>query len=298
MLTSEKNFLLCQLADVLSSVESLVSKLISVKCEDEVPVQIEEDVSKVKMLCQKVVAPSLNLLSKNVMHTLAFDCDVSTTDDDVSSVSSLQSKLSWDMNEDYPVSPISDEMSNFVKKSVKKECSFLAKIKSFLTSSFPNNVYDSQKLLQERLNESVFIDFQQMWRNVDDLFVQKPNDSSSDCTTTTPAPIVRYKSIDFSKVNIRSIANIPKPEKFALYGPSMDPDFYREPYRLDKYGNKDLTLPSHYHNCGGRHGSLYGYLTDHGIVPVPDQPVHGYTWDHRYGSWVLHATFPEERSDA
>ena len=114
MLTSEKNFLLCQLADVLSSVESLVSKLISVKCEDEVPVQIEENVSKVKILCQKVVAPSLNLLSKNVMHTLAFDCDVSiTTEDDVSSVSSLQSKLSWDITEDYPVSPISDKVPKF-----------------------------------------------------------------------------------------------------------------------------------------------------------------------------------------
>ena len=306
MLTSEKNFLLSQLADVLSNVESLVSKLIFVKCEDEenflcpeVPVQIEdEEVSKVKILCQKVVAPSLNLLSKNVMHTLAFDCDVSiTTEDDVSSVSSLQSKLSWDITEDYPVSPISDKVPKFLK-SLKKECPFVAKIKSFLNSSFPSNVYDSQKLFQERLNESVFIEFQTMWRNVDDLFVQKPDDSSSNCTTATPAPVVRYKSIDFSKVNIRSIANIPKPEKFALYGPSMDPDFYREPYRLDKYGNKDLTLPSHYHNCGGRHGSLYGYLTDHGIVPVPDQPVHGYTWDHRYGSWVLHATFPEERSDA
>ena len=55
MLTSEKNFLLCQLADVLSSVESLVSKLISVKCEDAVPVQIEEDVSKVKMLCLSLI---------------------------------------------------------------------------------------------------------------------------------------------------------------------------------------------------------------------------------------------------
>ena len=301
MLTSEKNFLLCQLADVLSSVESLVSNLISVKCEDEVPVQIEEDVSKVQILCQKVVAPSLNLLSKNVMHTLAFDCDVSTTDDDVSSVSSLQSTLSWDMNEDYPVNPISDEMSKFVKKAAKRECPFVNKIRCFI-SNFPNLVYTKEKstrIKQEILNENVFYEFQSMWRHsiVGDLFEQNP-DSTQTSTTTTPAPIVRYKSIDFSKVNIRSIANIPKPEKFALYGPSMDPDFYREPYRLDKYGNKDLTLPSHYHNCGGRHGSLYGYLTDEGIVPVPDQPVHGYTWDHRYGSWVLHATFPEERSDA
>ena len=296
---SEKKFLLSQIADVLSKCQSLVSMLSTAECQEE-----EDSISKVKNLCKKVVAPSLNLMSNNVMHTLAYDCDVSsTTDDDVSSVSSLQSKLSWDLSEDYPVNPVSERFSqtNPCDVTTPEECSFVRKIKCFI-SKFPNHVYTKEKstqIKQEILNENVFYEFQTMWRHsiVGDLFEQNP-DSTQTSTTTTPAPIVRYKSIDFSKVNIRSIANIPKPEKFAIYGPSMDPDFYREPYRLDKYGNKDLTLPSHYHNCGGRHGSLYGYLTDEGIVPVPDQPVHGYTWDHRYGSWVLHATFPEERSDA
>ena len=66
MLTSEKNFLLSQLAEVLSNVECLVSKLMYVKCEDEVKFSQE--------------------------------------DEDVSSVTSqLSRELLWDNSEDFPV---------------------------------------------------------------------------------------------------------------------------------------------------------------------------------------------------
>ena len=296
---SEKKFLLSQIADVLSKCQSLVSMLSTAECQEE-----EDSISKVKNLCKKVVAPSLNLMSNNVMHTLAYDCDVSsTTDDDVSSVSSLQSKLSWDLSEDYPVNPVSERFSqtNPCDVTTPEECSFVKKIKCFI-SKFPNHVYTKEKstqIKQEVLNENVFYEFQSMWRHsiVGDLFEQNP-EADENCTTPPPAPpIVRYKSIDFTKVNVRSLANIPKPERFPVQSCSMDPDFYENP-RKDKYGNKDLTLPCHFHNCGGRHGSLYGYQTDAGIVPVPSQPVHGYTWDHTYGSWVLHATDPEESCPA
>ena len=155
MLSSERNFLLSQLEDVLSEVQCLVSNLMSVKCEDD-PVQPSQE------------------------------------DDDVSSVTSLQSReLLWDTSEDFPVykptpshfyslvynEEISDEEFEFCQseaycesKPIVKECQFVAKIKSFLSSSFPNNVYDNQRLIQQRLNESVFIEFQSLWRNVDDLF--------------------------------------------------------------------------------------------------------------------------------
>ena len=71
---------------------------------------------------------------------------------------------------------------------------------------------------QERLNELVFIDFQQMWNHVDDLFVQNP-DSNESCTTTSLASKIVYKSIDFSKVNVR-MANIPKLTSYPFHGVS------------------------------------------------------------------------------
>ena len=96
----EREFLLSQKAAVLSDLQRLVCQLNSV--------QIEEEVSNVKILCQNVVTPSLNEVSNDVKYSIAFDCDL-TSDDDVSSISSQQSSLlSWDITEDYPVNPVSD----------------------------------------------------------------------------------------------------------------------------------------------------------------------------------------------
>ena len=33
---------------------------------------------------------------------------------------------------------------------------------------------------------------------------------------------------------------------------------------------------------------MYGYNTDVGIVPVPEEPVHGYVFKDGHG-WILHA---------
>ena len=132
MMPSERNFLLSQIAVILSELQCLVSQLSTVKCQEE-----EDSISRVKNLCKKVVAPSLNILSNNVIHTLAYDCDVSsTTDDDVSSVSSQQSKLSWDLSEDYPVNPVSERFSqtNPCDVTTPEECSFVKK----LSVSFPS----------------------------------------------------------------------------------------------------------------------------------------------------------------
>ena len=105
----------------------------------------------------------------------------------------------------------------------------------------------------------------------------------------TPPTVIRYPTIDYTKCNIRSIANIPKPQKFAVLGCSADPEFY-------------VLSNSYYKASGGfyqsiyPHGTKYGYRTQLGIVPVPDEPVHGYVWDGTDDSsdWVLHAVKPKD----
>ena len=298
MLQSEKNFLLSQIQIVLSQLESLVSQLNSTECH--------EDAEAVKVL-------------SNVE---------SAHEDDVSSVSSQQSHdLLWDTSEDFPVysptpgafyslyySDSDEELSNeeiksqstecqIVRKPEVEKCSFLKKILTFLESSFPTNVYCQQKSSQVRkewLNEGVFIDFQSMWRSaiVGDLFGQNPEATES-CTTPPPAPpVVRYNTIDFSKVNVRSIANIPRPEHQAVHGCSQDPKFYSESVVLSyDYYNRPHTLESS-HKKTKPFGSLYGYQTNIGVVPVPDTPVHGYIWCHDSGAFVLHAMDPAESSTA
>ena len=270
MKPSEKDFLLSQIAIVLSQLESLVSQLSSVQCQEESPAE-----------------------------------------DDVSSVySQLSGSLSWDYSEDFPTLPVpssfysllfpdsSDEEMEIpvkcqnVKKPIVKKCSFVNKVSSFISSNFPDGVYN-KKFKEDLLNEAIFEDFQTMWRNVGDLFVQN-QDPDESCTPPPPAaPVVRYKTIDFTQVNVRSIANIPKPTSFPVHGCALDPELYN-PVRMDKHGKYDSTLPCHRNRTA--FGFLYGYETDAGIVPVPDIPVHGHVW--KDGKWMLHAVHPPDARSA
>ena len=282
----EKNILLSQIAGVLSDLNCLVSKLMSVKCQDE------DDQVK------------------------------SYPEEDVSSVSSQESgSLLWDTTEDFPVylppPPLSlnlffpdsnsdDEseslqMCQSVNKSKPEKCSFVQKIESFISSNFPSNVYDKLKMKENRLNnDAFFAEFQSLWRHsiVGDLFIQNP-EANENCTTTTSAPEIRYKTVDFSRVNVRSIANVPKPTTFPIHGCSEDPKFYSEIVKLDSvdYYGRHYTRPCR-HQTSTPFGSQFGYQTNDGIVPVPSSPVHGYVWSDELRDWILHAIHPDECSPA
>ena len=279
MLRSEKNFLLSQVESVLSELQCLVSNLMSVKCEDE------EDVSY-------------------------------NSNEEESSVKNM----SWDYDHDFPVYSTtpsafyslvfpesSDEesdsmpMNDCLRKPVIKECSFVNNLKDFISSNYPDFVYNQEKssqLRKEQLNAKVCEELHCMWDNVGDLFIQKP-DSEESCTIPPPVPTIRYKSIDFAKVNVRSMANIPKPTSFPVYGCSPEPKFYTEVVKVDYwdyYGNQRTFESSFIRKAP--FGSLYGYETNVGIVPVPDTPVHGHVWSDQLHNWVLHAVSPEECSAA
>lgn len=155
MRLSEKNFLLGQIAGILSELQCLVSKLQSVKCEND-----EDQDEK----CQNnVPRPD----------------EESTSDVNI---------ISWDSSHDFPLYPTTprcfynlvfpdssdDEeievclSNNFQEKPIVKECPFVSKLETFISSNFPNFIYTKEKsaqLQQQRLNELVFEEFQAMWRH-------------------------------------------------------------------------------------------------------------------------------------
>ena len=149
-------------------------------------------------------------------------------------------------------------------------------------------------------NDAFFAEFQSLWRHsiVGDLFIQNP-EANENCTTTTSAPEIRYKTVDFSRVNVRSIANVPKPTTFPIHGCSEDPKFYSEIVKLDSvdYYGRHYTRPCR-HQTSTPFGSQFGYQTNDGIVPVPSSPVHGYVWSDELRDWILHAIHPDECSPA
>ena len=96
---------------------------------------------------------------------------------------------------------------------------------------------------------------------------------------------VKYK-IDLSKVNYSfRVRNLPDPFKFPIKGCSQDPNFYDIKYRSE---NKRNYYTWDVESREYPHGYMYGYNTDVGIVPVPEEPVHGYVFKDRHG-WILHA---------
>ena len=280
----EKNILLSQIAGVLSDLNCLVSKLMSVKCQDE------DDQVK------------------------------SYPEEDVSSVSSQESgSLLWDTTEDFPVylppPPLSlnlffpesnsdDEsgsiqlcQSVIVNKAEPEECPFVKKIESFISSNFPNNIFSEERsaqLRQKRLDEKIIPEFQCLLQNVGDLFIQNP-ESTEICTTTSSVPEIQYKTVNLSNVNVRNLANIPKPTSFPIHGCSEDPKFYSEKLVLsvDYYGHARTATG---HQKSLPFGFLYGYQTNEGIVPVPSTPVNGHIWSHDLRDWVLYAVYPDECS--
>ena len=83
----------------------------------------------------------------------------------------------------------------------------------------------------------------------------------------------RLYTVDLSKVNVRFLSHIPRPDLYYVHGcpdeaEAAEMEKYKKPRKLDVE---------------------YGFLTDHGVVPVPDKPVHGHTWSHHFKRWVLHA---------
>lgn len=97
--------------------------------------------------------------------------------------------------------------------------------------------------------------------------------------STNSETSLKYPVIDFSKVNKRFVDNIPKPDLFPVLGCSECPDVKENP---------DYIHPSR------PFGHEPGYMTDQGIIAVPDKLlVHGYVWNKEVG-WMLHAQYPKE----
>ena len=164
---------------------------------------------------------------------------------------------------------------------------FLNKLLSFLSTAAPNNVYNA-KWKEDKIDNFIDPEFREMWRNVLTIFGE--DDEEEDIVSVLPPlPPIRYPTIDITKCNTRSIANVPKPQKFPILGCSTDPEFYVLSHSCYKASGD-------FYKCYP-YGAKYGYRTNLGIVPVPDKPVHGYVWDGTDDSsdWVLHAVKPKDR---
>ena len=88
----------------------------------------------------------------------------------------------------------------------------------------------------------------------------------------------KYK-VDLSQVNSRFLSNIPRPKEHPVLGCMTEEEAkaHVNRYRIWKPEWK------------------WGFMTDCGIVPVPEEPVYGHVWSPSYREWILHA-IPDDGS--
>jgi len=145
---------------------------------------------------------------------------------------------------------------------------FIDSLLNFMDVVAPKSIFNKKKSMRrknKRTRKLITPHLRSMWTNSADIV--DPVTSSSGTSLGLPV-------IDFSKVNKRFVENIPKPDLFPIHGCAQFPD----QKKVNQYS------PFGYES---------GYMTDHGIVALPNNlVVHGYVWSKEVG-WILKAHFPK-----
>jgi len=113
-----------------------------------------------------------------------------------------------------------------------------------------------------------------------------------------PAPIysptLQKPRVDWTKVNKWKLRDLPESHTFPILSVPQDPDYYETTY-AKMYGGivgcsglPNVPGACRCLNCIPPFGQLHGYRSNHGILPMPKEPVHGYVWT-SCGGWVLYA---------
>ena len=149
----------------------------------------------------------------------------------------------------------------------------------------------SRKMMKKKRRKSerkeLHPDLITMWRHANEICAP-PVSRARHASPASP-----YPRVDWTKVNQRMLANLPKPERFPVHGCTQDATFFER--RKVTVAHDDVRFRSPYEEailCP--YGSLPGFLTQDGVVAPGGhgEVVSGYIWSHEYECWVLHASIP------
>ena len=126
-----------------------------------------------------------------------------------------------------------------------------------------------------------------MWRHANEICAP-PVSRARHASPASP-----YPRVDWSRVNQRMLANLPKPERFPVHGCTQDETFFVK--RKVTVAHDSVRFLSPYEqaiHCP--YGSLPGFLTQDGVIAPGGhgEVVHGYVWSPDYHGWVLQASNP------
>ena len=101
---------------------------------------------------------------------------------------------------------------------------WIQSVLSSISEAAPNNVYHNTRK-EDKIDSFINLEFREIWRN--SLVMFRYEEEVVQISSPSPPPLViRYPTINITKCNICSIANVPKPHKNPILGCSADPEFY------------------------------------------------------------------------
>ena len=173
-------------------------------------------------------------------------------------------------------------LSVSVPAKVSKGDKFIGQIKAFICQMAPSGVYNAAKAAKKRKRKAarrarriVPAELTTLWSSI-----QQKDDDVLQTPALPPNP---YPKVDWSKVNERMLANLPKTKSFPVSSCSPDPMFYA-PVPGD---HRSWSDPFYRENP---FGTLPGHDTNHGVIAPPDQlRAHGYVYVQGRG-WLLDAS--------
>ena len=241
--------------------EAVMKEEVAMKKEYSMDEENDEEMSiALRVKCRK-----LSKLSPEI----SFNCHYSDCESDPESISSSHS----DEFEKAANDPFIDKIISVVRR-----------IAPDLRYSQAKSDARRKKLMRKarrKVTRSVHPDLRCLWRHADDL------------GGPAVAPVQHaspYPRVDWTRVNQRNLANLPKPQRFPLHGCEPDPNFY-EKKNVDMGGGIKIHRSDYEGFMPHPYGSLPGFRTQAGIIAPfsHGEVVSGYTWSPDDEAWVLHA---------
>ena len=176
----------------------------------------------------------------------------------------------------------------------------ISSLLTFISRIAPGDVFSASKSVRRRkrrMMKAIHPVLRCLFKHSLDLFTQAPSPG--------PVPYQRppVPVVDWTRVNERSLGNLPKPQMFPKLGCSDDPNIYAD--RIHDHGAHGRI------NTGTIHakepypfGVDYGFMTDLGVISVnkgdhmedPYQHViQGHVWSRELHRWVIHAKYVKDK---
>ena len=95
--------------------------------------------------------------------------------------------------------------------------------------------------------------------------------------------------VNWANLNPNAARNLPKPVLCPVQGVSQDQAMYATEKKMNCFTNRTEIVESPFASKTEPFGKLLGLHTSHGIVRMPEIPVHGYVWCKESAAWVIAA---------